>query len=339
MKRILPGAVRRWCAALGQLAGTRFRSRPEWTPSGGPERRDCARRCAKGAPSAERGGRRQAVLAPLPRRGFDRGGRPLAGLLALVLLVAGAQPGAGEGAAGEAATGEEVVAGLSQNRIAITASFDGSEILIFGAVKRETPIPPGPPLQVIVAVAGPSEPVVVRRKERRFGIWVNAAAVEVDSAPSFYAVATSAPFHDVLSEVEDLRYKVSIPRAIRSVGAPMDIEHAEAFTEALIRIRSKAGLYQVMEGAVEVSEQTLFRTRIGLPANLTEGDYSARIFLTRDGKVVDVFETSIPVRKVGLERWIFTLAHERPLAYGLLSLALAILAGWLASAVFRYIRS
>lgn len=256
-------------------------------------------------------------------------------LLPLLLLAALCLPGT-HAAAEE---GERVVAGLSQNRVSITASFDGSEILIFGAVKRQSPIPEDSELQVLISVAGPSKPAVVRRKERRYGIWVNTDAVEVDAAPSFYAVATSAPFHETLSEVEDLRHKVSIPRAVRSVGAPMDIQHAEAFSEALIRIRTNAGLYQVLENAVQISEQTLFRTRIALPANLTEGDYSARIYLTRDGRVVDAYETSIRVRKVGLERWIFTLAHEQPLVYGLLSLAIAIFAGWLASAVFRYLRS
>ena len=37
---------------------------------------------------------------------------------------------------------ESIVAGMSQNRVSITADFDGSEILIYGAVKRETPAPP-----------------------------------------------------------------------------------------------------------------------------------------------------------------------------------------------------
>ncbi|WP_323784168.1 TIGR02186 family protein, partial [Leisingera sp.] len=48
---------------------------------------------------------------------------------------------------------EEVVLGLSQDRVAITATFDGSEILVFGAVKRESPIPSGEPLEVIVTVS------------------------------------------------------------------------------------------------------------------------------------------------------------------------------------------
>lgn len=234
------------------------------------------------------------------------------------------------------ARAEQVVAGLSQNRVSITTSFDGSEILVFGAVKREAPIPGDSPLHVIVTVAGPSEPVTVRRKERRFGIWVNAAAAEVDAAPVFYSVATSGPWSDVISEVEDLRHRVSIPRAIRSVGT--GVADSEAFVEALIRIRSEAGLYQTRIGTVDVSEATLFRTSVALPAALTEGDYKARIFLTRDTRVLDVHETVIDVRKVGLERFLYALAHDRPLVYGLMSLAIAIAAGWAASAFFRLIR-
>ena len=117
------------------------------------------------------------------------------------------------------AMAEEVVAGLSQTRISISTNFDGSEILIFGAVKREETIPDAPPLEVLITVEGPSVPLAVRRKEKRFGIWVNTDVVEVDRAPSFYAVATSGPWNEVINDVEDLRHRVSILRAIRSVGA------------------------------------------------------------------------------------------------------------------------
>lgn len=237
------------------------------------------------------------------------------------------------------AQAEEIVAALSQNRVSITANFDGSNILIFGAVKRDAPAPEASPLGIIVTVAGPSEPVEVRRKSKRYGIWINTDLVEVDEAPSLYAVATSAPFHDILTDTEDLRYRISIPRAIRSVGAPMSVQDAGTFTEALIRIRTNNGLYQTHPGSVDVSEDTLFSTSVALPANLTEGQYTARIFLTRGGKVIDEHKTTIDVRKVGLERWLYNLAHDKPLAYGLLSLFIAIVAGWGASAIFRYIRS
>ena len=237
-----------------------------------------------------------------------------------------------------AAAQEQVVLGLSQDRVAITADFDGSEILIFGAVKREAPIPDGPPLEVIVAVAGPSEPVMVRRKEKKFGIWVNTDSVLVDSAPSFYAVATSAPFNEIISDTEDLRYRISIKRAIRSVGAAMHIRQAQDFAEAVVRIREDEGLYSIRENTVAVDEQTLFRTSIDMPADLTEGDYLTRIFLMRGGQVISEFETTIDVRKVGLGRFLYNMSRQQPVWYGLMSLVIAIAAGWGASTAFRLLR-
>lgn len=236
------------------------------------------------------------------------------------------------------ARAEEVVLGLSQDQVSITTSFDGDDILIFGAIKREEPIPEGPPLQVVISVAGPSEPVMVRQKSRRFGIWINTSALEIDAAPSFYAVATSGPINEVLRETEDLRHRVTVERAIRSVGAPSDISDVDAFSEAVIRIREDAELYQMLENQVAVDQQTLFRTAIQMPANLTEGDYATRILLTRNGEVISSYETTIDVRKVGLERWLFSLSRQQPLIYGLMSLAIAIAAGWGASAAFRLFR-
>ncbi len=235
------------------------------------------------------------------------------------------------------ARAEEVVLGLSQNSVSIDTTFSGSQILLFGAIKREVAIPPDE-LGVVVTIAGPSQPLDVRRKERRFGIWVNVDAVEVDSAPSFYAVATSGPWAHVLTQVEDLRHKISIPRAIRSVGAPSNVQNAQDFTDAVIRIRTRSGAYQMREGAVELSEQTLFRTSVDLPSNLAEGAYLTRIFLTRDGNVVSKYETIIDVRKVGMERWLFELSRENAVIYGLMSLAIAMAAGWGASTVFRLLR-
>ncbi|UYV36192.1 TIGR02186 family protein [Rhodobacteraceae bacterium D3-12] len=233
---------------------------------------------------------------------------------------------------------EEVVLGLSQNRVAITANFDGSEILIFGAIKREKPVPAGDPIGVIITVEGPSHPVTVRRKEHKYGIWINTDKVEIDSAPAFYAVATSGPFNEIVSHTEDLRHHLSIPRAIRSVGAPEGVLDAPEFSKAVIRIRRKNNLYQLLENAVDVQSQTLFKTSIALPSNLTEGVYKTRILLTRDGNVISQYETQIDVQKVGLERFLFNLSREQPLIYGLLSLAIAIIAGWGASAVFQVFR-
>ena len=223
------------------------------------------------------------------------------------------------------AKAEEIVLGLSQDEVAITANFNGSDILVFGAIKREKPAPTDGELGIIVTVAGPDVPTTVRKKDRRLGIWVNSEAVDIDVAPSFYAIATNKPLGEILSDSENFNARVSINHAIRRVG-PAKSGGAN-FEDALIRIREGQRLYQTLPDAVMIEDETLFRTEIAMPANLTEGDYEAEIYLTRGGQIVDLYTTTIPVKKVGLERWLYNLAHEKAFWYGLMSLAIAIAAG------------
>jgi uncharacterized protein (TIGR02186 family) len=241
-------------------------------------------------------------------------------------------------AAGQAQA-ETIVSGLNRNSVAITADFTGSDLLIYGAVRRDAPPPDGPPLEVIVTVEGPSAPLILRRKERVNGIWINNAQVRIDRAPSFYVVTTTGPLSRILSETENIRHRIRVPNAIRAVGISAEAEAAQQFVEALIRLRTEAGAYGLRQGAVTLTEDTLFRADVALPANLTEGEYKVRMFLTRAGRVVAVQERLVGVRKAGLERLIFNAAQEQPALYGLFAILMAAGAGWAASALFRLIRS
>jgi len=110
------------------------------------------------------------------------------------------------------------------------------------------------------------------------------------------------------------------------------------YTGGLTRLRRAADVYRQDDGAVRLAEETLFRADVRLPANLVEGVYSTRIFLLRQGRVIDTFRAPIEVRKVGLERWLYRLALEQPFIYGIMSLAIAVAAGWGASAAFRLVK-
>ena len=228
---------------------------------------------------------------------------------------------------------ESIVAGLSQSSVSITADYAGSEILIYGAVKREAPIAPGRSLRVVITVEGPDLPVVVRRKERIGPIWANTDRLRPGPVPSFYAVASSAPLDEALTPEEDLRHGVTLARVLRS-----EEPTSQPFMDAILRIGTAEGRYFTQENSIALTEETLFRTDVALPAALTEGNYTVRLFLTRDGKVLDSVKRTIWVRKAGLERFIFESAHQQPLLYGLASLLIAGFAGWAASALFQRMR-
>lgn len=231
-----------------------------------------------------------------------------------------------------ASHGEDIVADLSQNRVSITANFDGSEITVFGAIKREKPIPDDVPLDVIVTVEGPKKVETVRRKGRRAGIWINVDASTLGFSPTFYSVATSRPMLEDLPPLTNMAWSITADQRI------LPKYRGDEFREALLRLRTDAGLYQEHEGEVELMEDTLFRSSVTLPSNLTEGDYRTRIYLLRAGEVIDSYDTAIFVRKVGIERWLHSLAKQQPFFYGLLAVLVAIVIGWLASETFRILR-
>ena len=115
---------------------------------------------------------------------------------------------------------QDIVLSMSKNEIGITAFFNGSEILIFGALKHETVTSSAGDLDVVVTIASPRDPVTVRRKDKRLGIWVNVEAFDVDLAPSFYAVATTGPFDQVVSEASDLWHQISVRQLIPCSDSP-----------------------------------------------------------------------------------------------------------------------
>ena len=233
----------------------------------------------------------------------------------------------------------EIVGALSQNRVSLTGSFSGSEILIFGAVRHDL-IRDGDaaPFEIIITVEGPRQPVAIWRKARRFGIWVNTEVAYMASVPSFYAVATTAPLHQILNSAEDARRRISPGQVIRAeqvTGTPEDLA---AFPAALLRLRQDAAAFQRLDRWVTVDRDILFRSTVRLPANLVEGAYTTRMYLVRDGLVIDSYRNAIFVRKDGLERWLSQLAYDQPLLYGLLALLIALIAGWGASEATRLFR-
>ena len=107
------------------------------------------------------------------------------------------------------------------------------------------------------------------------------------------------------------------------------------FRAALIRNKQRQGLYRSASADVVFVGERLFRSRIHFPANVPVGTYGVDVYLFRDGAMASLKTTLINVRKFGAEARIFNFAHRYALAYGLLAVLVAGVAGWLASVMFR----
>lgn len=233
-------------------------------------------------------------------------------------------------ASGQAAAAEQpLVADMSQDSISITSSFTGTEILLFGAIDG--------PGDVVVVVQGPREDLVVRRKARVSGIWMNRKSVTFNGVPAYYAVASSRPLEDIAPRAVRARYRLGgdyLDFAVAADTQGLAGQELIEFRAAILRNKAREELFVIDEGQVRFRDQ-LFRTSLVFPANAPEGDYSVNVYLLRAGRVVDSQENVLSIRKAGLERTIFDLANEQPALYGLIAIVIALFAGWIAAVAFR----
>src|SRR5688572_4000499 len=93
---------------------------------------------------------------------------------------------------------ETIQIGLSTDRVAITADFSGADLTIFGSVENADPlINRQGRYDVIVVLEGPARPVVVRRKDRFLGMWINMESETFVNVPVSYSMATTRMPQDI----------------------------------------------------------------------------------------------------------------------------------------------
>ena len=175
------------------------------------------------------------------------------------------------------------------------------------------------------------------RKSEVGPIWINTRAVEFKGVPSFYALAASAPLAELASPGVLARHELGAENLkLAPVAAEgLDPSALAGFRAALIRVKQRAGLFSSEPGTVSFLGDTLFRTRVTFPANVPPGIYQVQVFQFADGEVVGAQSSTLEVAKMGVEATLFDFAVSRPALYALASIALALVAGWSANALFR----
>lgn len=245
--------------------------------------------------------------------------RPLRLMLAVLLLgLAGAAP----------ARAQALVADLTSHLIAITTGFNGTSVVLFGATDGSG--------EVIVVVRGPERDMVVRRKSKVAGIWVNTRQVTFLSAPSFYSLASSRPIEEIAPLGMRQLHQIGIDQLRLNTEGPVPPQESTQFREAFIRNQVREALYHDAIGQVSFLGNRLFRTTIDFPANVPTGTYLVEAFLVRDNAVVAGQTTPLVISEIGVDADVYDFADRHGLLYGLVAVVLATMAGWLASLPFRH---
>jgi uncharacterized protein (TIGR02186 family) len=250
--------------------------------------------------------------------------------LAAAVLIIGTAP---------QAAAERLITSLSQHRVMVTSSFTGSEVVLFGGIERENgQLPLRGGYDIAVAVSGPRQDIVVFRKQRVLGIWVNYESRVFDNVPSYLSVLTNRPLEAMASTEILRRLQIgldNIPLPQRSDDRSADAAGNETFRAAFLNLKEDHQLYRQESNGVTFLTPALFRASIPLPAEVPIGTYDVDVTLFADGAAIARTPSALEIFKVGFEQIVTTSAQTHGLIYGIITAMMAILTGWFASVVFR----
>lgn len=226
-----------------------------------------------------------------------------------------------------------LVTDISKDHISIRSNFTGESLLLFGAI--DTSIY-GPVDGIVVTLRGPNENVMLRKKQKQLGIWVNGAAYEMGPLPGFYAVVSSQKL-DALMALDEQKARGIGTQSLKANllnGTAAEAEKSEALA-AFIRLKERDALFDTRSDRVEIISDKLFRAEINLPAGMPVGRYVTEFFAFKDGRLIGYQTGELPVDIVGAGHILHQAAYERSFLYGVSGVLLAVFMGWGAAFLFR----
>jgi hypothetical protein len=215
---------------------------------------------------------------------------------------------------------------IEPERVTIGTFFRGGTVRITG------PLEPGS--DVIVVITGRTIAETYNRKGRIGPFWATVGKVTVGDMPILHLVASGAPVSRLLSAAAIDEHLVGLEALVhRATIRPAGLERDRVVSEYL-RLKRQQGLVGVFEEAVRV-EGSSFQATVPWPAAAPIGTYQVVVWHVRDLAVTNQETRSLEVAYVGLPRLVAYLAYDRSLAYGVISVVIALSVGLAMGLLFK----
>jgi len=234
---------------------------------------------------------------------------------------------------------ESIHADVSTRRIAVTSTFSGTGIIVFGAVDNSRQASAESGLyDVVIVISGTPSRLVARKKSNVGGLWINTSSTSFTSVPSYYAISSTRPLDEVASD--DVLKSSGIgfdfvPMTFSRSARNLTATEIKEWRDAVVRLKQRDRLYQQDEYGVAFVGRSLFRSAFDMPATVTVGEFETRVYLFRDGELLSTYTTKLNLEREGLEHFVHRFAFDHPFFYGVFTVMIAVGAGMLASYVFN----
>jgi hypothetical protein len=231
------------------------------------------------------------------------------------------------------APGADTAAGTFSVRpetISIGSFFSGHTLTVTAAVPNGS--------DVELRLVGPPENLVVMKKSRVAGLWMNVEEIAFHNVPKVYLLWTSQRTA-LLGDGED----AAAPH-YRSVlaGCLQNKSPDEAFllVGELVKLKEADNLYQISQGDIRISRLPQaswdqVEALLPIPAKIYPGAYKLDLITSKEGKKNLLYSKMIGVQLAGFPAVVADMATRSGLLYGVISVFIAMFSGLLVGFIFR----
>ncbi|MGE5172207.1 MAG: TIGR02186 family protein [Betaproteobacteria bacterium] len=227
-----------------------------------------------------------------------------------------------------------LTAKANHDHISIDFFYHGSSVSIKGEAD--------PGVDLVIKMADHEGHHVMKKKGKVGGLlWMNVGMLNFEHSPNFYAVHSTRKLDDILSPDEMEKYTLGYPALEKHVDVtPVanEEEKAKWFNE-FVRYKEDSNVYATSSGKIQTATKEDGRQEYYIltdwPYQAAPGDYLITVYAVKNNKVVEQAETKVNVAQVGMVKTLATMAKNKAAFYGILSVGIALAAGFGVGMVFR----
>jgi uncharacterized protein (TIGR02186 family) len=215
--------------------------------------------------------------------------------------------------------------------IRIGSFFSGGQVTVRGVV------PSGD--QVALRILAPRDPLVLMKKGRIGGLWMNVGQITFQDIPKVYLLWTSGKLAALGKEAGLRPWKLDYPSLLADALPQKNPEEEAPLLRELIKLKEEDRLYQLHEGAVQIKvledgAWDQFDAVLDLPAKIEPGLYALEMIAFKDGQGRLIHSSSLEVKLAGFPALVSNLAARQGWWYGILAVIIATLSGLIIGIVF-----
>lgn len=170
-------------------------------------------------------------------------------------------------------------------------------------------------------------------------LWLNTGELKVENVPSVYFLHSTRKIEDILSKDEMEKYVIGYPALEKHVkmNVPNEGEKTKWFNE-FIKFKESSRLFNTSVGKISLKQKDGKQNYYILtewPYQAPPGNYTVTVYAVKDKKVIETATANVLVEQVGIVKSFANMAKNDAAMYGLISIVVALGAGFGVGMVFR----